>query len=101
MWLTGSLSCRSIQAYWEAEQEAELKARTKREERVIKRWMRLVHGLRLRQRLQEQYANKPQTEERRWLDTQAHTTEAVEADNVSQFELISQRQCAEGFAGRP
>lgn len=46
----------SLQAYWEAEQDAEEKARIKREERVIKRWTRLIHGLRVRKRLQEQYA---------------------------------------------
>ncbi|KAG5646006.1 hypothetical protein DXG03_004608 [Asterophora parasitica] len=46
-------------AYWEAEQDAEAKARAKREERVIKQWTRLVQGLRIRQRLQEQYATKP------------------------------------------
>ncbi len=34
---------------------AEEKARKKREERVIKQWTRLIHGLRIRQRLQEQY----------------------------------------------
>ncbi|KAF8895586.1 hypothetical protein BD779DRAFT_1500353 [Infundibulicybe gibba] len=43
-------------AYWEAEQDAEEKARLKREEKVIKQWTRLIHGLRIRQRLQEQYA---------------------------------------------
>ncbi|KAL0579882.1 hypothetical protein V5O48_002129 [Marasmius crinis-equi] len=45
-----------LEAFWEAEQDAEEKARIKREERVIKLWTRLVHGLRIRQRLQEQYA---------------------------------------------
>jgi len=51
---------------------------------VIKRWTRLVHGLRIRQRLQDQYADKPQTEERHWLDTQAHVTEAGTDDDVPQ-----------------
>ncbi|KAL0069143.1 hypothetical protein AAF712_003829 [Marasmius tenuissimus] len=46
-----------LEAFWEAEQDAEEKAKIKREERVIKLWTRLVHGLRIRQRLQEQYAN--------------------------------------------
>jgi hypothetical protein len=71
------------QAYWEAEQEAEEKARTKLQERVIKRWTRLVHGLRIRQRLQEQYGDKPQTEERHWLDTQAHGTDPDGEEGVS------------------
>ncbi len=30
----------------------------KREEKAIKRWTRLIHGLRIRQRLQEQYAGR-------------------------------------------
>lgn len=38
---------------------------------MIKIWTRLIHGLRIRQRLQAQYANKPE-EERHWLDTQSH-----------------------------
>jgi xeroderma pigmentosum group C-complementing protein len=71
------------QAYWEAEQEAEEKARTKLQERVIKRWTRLVHGLRIRQRLQEQYGDKPQTEEQHWLDTQAHGTDPDGEEGVS------------------
>ncbi|KAF5377814.1 hypothetical protein D9615_006671 [Tricholomella constricta] len=53
-----------LEAYWEAEQDAEKKARAKREERVIKQWTRLVQGLRIRQRLQAQYAMKPDREQR-------------------------------------
>jgi hypothetical protein len=45
-----------LQAYWAAEQEAEEKRRNKRQEKVIKRWTRLVQGLRIRQRLQKQYS---------------------------------------------
>ncbi|KAF8073973.1 hypothetical protein FPV67DRAFT_1606155 [Lyophyllum atratum] len=52
-----------LEAYWEAEQNAQEKARVKREERVIKQWTRLVHGLRIRQRLQAQYATKPDGEQ--------------------------------------
>jgi xeroderma pigmentosum group C-complementing protein len=37
---------------------AEEKARAKREERVIKQWTRLIQGLRIRQRLREQYGTK-------------------------------------------
>lgn len=51
-----------LQAYWEAEQEAEEKARLKKEDRVLKHWTRLIQGLRIRQRLQEQYSNKPNAE---------------------------------------
>lgn len=54
--VTFSLLC--IQAFWESERLAEEKARVKREERVIKQWTRLIQGLRIRQRLQEQYGRK-------------------------------------------
>jgi xeroderma pigmentosum group C-complementing protein len=46
-----------LQAYWEAEQEAAKRESEKRHDRVIKRWTRLVQGLRIRQRLQAQYAS--------------------------------------------
>lgn len=78
-----SLIPKMRQAYWEAEQQAEETARNKRKERVIKRWTRLVHGLRIRQRLQEQYADKPQTQERHWLDTQVHGIDAGGEEGVS------------------
>jgi len=38
----------------------EEKARTKREEKVIKQWTRLIQGLKIRQRLQEQYGTLQQ-----------------------------------------
>lgn len=60
-----------LQAYWEAERAAEEKARIKREERVLKQWTRLVQGLRIRQRLQEQYASKPE-------ETQASTSASTQ-----------------------
>ena len=50
----------SSQAYLESEQDAEEKARLKRQARVIKSWTRLIQGLRIRQRLQEEYADKAQ-----------------------------------------
>ncbi|KAJ4482415.1 hypothetical protein J3R30DRAFT_2168920 [Lentinula aciculospora] len=46
-----------FEAFLEASREASEIARLKREERVLKLWTRLVHGLRIRQRLQEQYAD--------------------------------------------
>ncbi|CCM04912.1 uncharacterized protein FIBRA_07109 [Fibroporia radiculosa] len=49
-----------LEAYWEAEHDAEEKRRAKQQEQVLKRWTRLVHGLRIRQRLQEQYAGSDQ-----------------------------------------
>ncbi|EGN98589.1 hypothetical protein SERLA73DRAFT_92039 [Serpula lacrymans var. lacrymans S7.3] len=62
-----------LEAYWEAEQNAEEKARIKRQEQVLKRWTRLIHGLRIRQRLQKQYATDPEREqpELHWVDKQA------------------------------
>ncbi|KAJ3735857.1 hypothetical protein DFJ43DRAFT_1207547 [Lentinula guzmanii] len=47
-----------LEAFLEAEREALAKAQLKKKERVIKQWTRLVHGLRIRQRLQEQYADR-------------------------------------------
>ncbi|KAI0662018.1 hypothetical protein C8Q70DRAFT_909438 [Cubamyces menziesii] len=47
-----------VEAYWEMEQNAEAKRRAKRQEQVIKRWTKLVQGLRIRQRLLEQYADR-------------------------------------------
>lgn len=48
-----------LEAYWEQEQAAAEKAKTKRHDAVIKRWIRLIQGLRVRKRLQEQYAGRP------------------------------------------
>nr|GAT55865.1 predicted protein [Mycena chlorophos] len=48
-----------LEAYWEAEQDAAAKARAKKRDRVLKRWVRLVHGLRIRQSLQEEYKDRP------------------------------------------
>lgn len=70
-------------AYWEAEEEAAKKAKRKLEERVLKRWTRLVHGLRIRQRLQEQYAKEPQSGDPHWLDTQPVTSKDNETEEVS------------------
>ena len=47
-----------MQACWEHEHNAAIKEQAKRQEAVIKRWTRLVQGLRIRQRLQEQYADR-------------------------------------------
>ncbi|KAF7364833.1 hypothetical protein MVEN_00353500 [Mycena venus] len=53
-----SIDLRGAQAYREAENDAAEKARAKRRERVLKRWARLVHGLRIRQSLQEEYKDR-------------------------------------------
>ncbi|CAA7262889.1 unnamed protein product [Cyclocybe aegerita] len=50
-----------LEAFWEAEREADEKARIKKEDRVLKQWTRLIHGLRIRQRLQEQYGSGKQS----------------------------------------
>ncbi|KAH9985042.1 hypothetical protein BJV74DRAFT_946268 [Russula compacta] len=44
-----------LEAYWEAEHVAAQKEQEKRQQAVIKRWTKLVHGLRIRQRVREQY----------------------------------------------
>ncbi|KAL4261573.1 XPC family protein [Pleurotus pulmonarius] len=47
-----------LEAYWEAEKEAEEKAQKQREERVVKKWKRLIQALQIRQRLQNQYQDR-------------------------------------------
>ncbi|KAJ7701422.1 hypothetical protein B0H17DRAFT_1157700 [Mycena rosella] len=47
-----------LEAYWEAENDAAERARAKRRDRVLKRWTRLVHGLRIRKSLQEEYKDR-------------------------------------------
>ncbi|KAJ7256831.1 hypothetical protein B0H12DRAFT_1202006 [Mycena haematopus] len=47
-----------LEAYWEAENDAAQKAQAKKREQVLKRWTRLVHGLRIRQSLQEEYKDR-------------------------------------------
>ncbi|KAK7061108.1 hypothetical protein VNI00_000844 [Paramarasmius palmivorus] len=44
-----------LEAYYEAERDATEKARRKKEEQVIKMWTRVIHGLKVRKRLLEQY----------------------------------------------
>ncbi|KAG8214342.1 hypothetical protein J3R82DRAFT_9308 [Butyriboletus roseoflavus] len=73
-----------VEACLEAEQYAEERARVKRLEHACKRWTRLVHGLRIRERLQKQYASggtdehgaplgerpqQPLQQRESWLDT--------------------------------
>ncbi|KAI0064088.1 Rad4-domain-containing protein [Artomyces pyxidatus] len=49
-----------LEAFWEAEHTAAQKENEKRQLAIAKRWTRLVQGLRIRQRLQEQYAGDSQ-----------------------------------------
>ncbi|KAH7097516.1 Rad4-domain-containing protein, partial [Auriculariales sp. MPI-PUGE-AT-0066] len=46
-----------LEAYWASVADSEEKERAKRQDRVLKRWTRLVHGLRIRERLLKQYGN--------------------------------------------
>ena len=48
-----------IQAYQQSAEATEEKERQKKYEQVIKRWIKLVQGLRIRQRLKLQYGNVP------------------------------------------
>ncbi|TFK23064.1 Rad4-domain-containing protein [Coprinopsis marcescibilis] len=47
-----------LEAYWEAQKKEEERIRAKKEEKALQHWIKLVHGLRIRQRLQEQYADR-------------------------------------------
>ncbi|KAF8626005.1 hypothetical protein AX17_006728 [Amanita inopinata Kibby_2008] len=69
-----------LEAFWESERAAEEKAQAKRIERVIKRWTRLIHGLRIRQRLQNQYANKAPAEEQKNPKKQHEHDQKVDND---------------------
>ncbi|KAG8836821.1 hypothetical protein FRC18_010627 [Serendipita sp. 400] len=46
-----------VSAYWESEQAVQEAERVKRHERVVRRWTRLVQGLRVRKRLTEEYGS--------------------------------------------
>ncbi|KAF9013151.1 hypothetical protein BDQ17DRAFT_1342855 [Cyathus striatus] len=70
-----------LDAYWEAEREAEEKARARREDRVLKQWTRLIHGLQIRQRLQKQYGKKPEATPH---EPKSEAQPQDEADNAEQ-----------------
>ncbi|KAI9443537.1 Rad4-domain-containing protein [Lactarius indigo] len=55
------LANRVVQAYWEAEHAATQKEQEKRHQAVLKRWTKLVRGLRIRQRMREQYGTPTTT----------------------------------------
>ena len=50
---------RSEQAYWAAEHAAVERAFTKKQERALKRWKKLIVGLTIRTRLQNDYGPQP------------------------------------------
>jgi xeroderma pigmentosum group C-complementing protein len=49
------LHCGVLKAYWETEHAAAQKEQEKRRQAVLNRWTKLVQGLRIRQRIREQY----------------------------------------------
>lgn len=69
-----------LEAYWEAERIAEEKSRARREDQVIKRWARLIQGLRIRQRLQNQYANKSEDAQNKQNILKEPSAENVKTD---------------------
>ncbi|EIW67502.1 hypothetical protein TREMEDRAFT_33288, partial [Tremella mesenterica DSM 1558] len=44
-----------LEAYWESEAAAMERSRVKAEDRALKRWKKLINGLRVKRRLQEEY----------------------------------------------
>ncbi|KAJ3503963.1 hypothetical protein NLJ89_g8197 [Agrocybe chaxingu] len=74
-----------LEAFWEAEREADEKARIKKEDRVLKQWTRLIHGLRIRQRLQEQYGSGKQSskQHRSSVSTSQNPKAAHDSDDGS------------------
>ncbi len=54
-WLTCVVA--RLKAYWEAEHAAAQKEQEKRQQAVLNRWTKLVQGLRIRQRMREQYGD--------------------------------------------
>ncbi|GMK53781.1 hypothetical protein CspeluHIS016_0103670 [Cutaneotrichosporon spelunceum] len=52
-----------LEAYWESNAAAEERERTKREERALKRWAKLMSGIRVRLRLRAEYGEVDDDEE--------------------------------------
>jgi hypothetical protein len=78
-----------VQGYWEAEQDSEKKAQAKRQERVIKQWTRLVQGLRIRQRLQEQYAGRSDASTPEIVVGVGARDHEADTDHVESFPFLS------------
>ncbi|KAF6741742.1 hypothetical protein DFP72DRAFT_941814 [Ephemerocybe angulata] len=47
-----------LEAFWEHQRAEDEKARNKKEEKALQHWIKLVSGLRIRQRLQAEYADR-------------------------------------------
>ena len=54
------------QAYWESAAAAEERERAKKEERALKRWTKLINGLRVRARLQAEYGTGERVSPQPW-----------------------------------
>lgn len=48
-----------LEAYWESAAAAEERALSKKQEKAISRWKKLIKGIQIRSRLQEQYGDDP------------------------------------------
>ncbi|TFK52131.1 Rad4-domain-containing protein [Heliocybe sulcata] len=70
-----------LEAYWEMERDAEEKRQAKRHEQVLKRWTRLIQGLRIRDRLKRQYTDAGQI-----ASTSKRDDEGNEPEKVGQEE---------------
>ncbi|KAI0032580.1 hypothetical protein K488DRAFT_49600 [Vararia minispora EC-137] len=68
-----------LEAYWEQEHTAAQKEVEKRQTAVIKRWTRLVQGLRLRARLQAQYGSSGKTRD--------ESKEESNSSSLAEFEV--------------
>ena len=53
-----TLAALMCQVYWESAAAAENKERIKKEEKALKRWVKLINGLRVRARLQQEYGKE-------------------------------------------
>ncbi|KAG6812304.1 hypothetical protein H0H92_003477 [Tricholoma furcatifolium] len=88
-----------LEAYWEAEQDAEDKARAKREDRVLKQWTRLIEGLRIRKRLQNQYATKPDTERQSQVQGVTHDAAVENQLGISKDIVVTMSHPGVGAGG--
>ncbi|EIN13025.1 Rad4-domain-containing protein [Punctularia strigosozonata HHB-11173 SS5] len=85
-----------LEAYWEAEKVAAEKAKAKKHDQILKRWTKLVQGLRIRQRMLEQYSTGDTEKAEKSLEITISTEQheaggfLTEADDVAQADLVVQ-----------
>lgn len=70
-----------MDAYEESALAAEERERIKREERALKRWVKLMNGLRVRRRLQAEYGQSDNVSVFTPLSARAFQVNEREADN--------------------